>query len=338
MIRQVYRIDRPGSIKRLKLLSEYLSRPSESEVTIEVKSIGLNFADVFTILGLYKAAPKRNFIPGLEFSGVIIDKGSAVNDFQIGDRVMSVSKFGSYATHVNIDRRYVLKIPNNWTFDEGASFIINSLTAFYALIRLGNLQPGNTVLIESAAGGVGIYANRIAKKFSAYTIGVVGRAEKIRFAKLEGYDEVLLRDKNFKSNLQNALNDRSLDIVLEAVGGKGLKDKFNLISPTGKMIIYGGASFSIGKLGSNYFKLLFNYITRPMIDTLSIIEQNRTVSGFNLIWIYDRVEMLKGMLPEILKLNLPKPIIGERFPFDQLPRGVARLKSGETIGKVIVTL
>jgi alcohol dehydrogenase len=338
MIRQVYRIVRPGSIKNLKFVSEPLQPPLENEVTVEVKSIGLNFADVFTILGLYKAAPKRNFIPGLEFSGIIIDKGKLVNDFQTGDRVMSVSKFGSYATHVNIDHRYVLKIPNDWTFDEGASFIVNSLTAYYALIRLGNLQPGKTVLIESAAGGVGIYANRIAKKFSAYTIGVVGREEKIKFAKSEGYDQVLLRDKNFKNNLRTALKDRSLDLVLEAVGGKGLKDKFNLIAPTGRMIIYGGAIFSTGKLGSNYLKLIYNYLRRPKIDTLSIIEQNRTVSGFNLIWIYDRVETLKEMLQEIQMLNLPKPIIRERFLFEHLSNAVARLKSGETIGKIVVNI
>jgi alcohol dehydrogenase len=338
MIRQVYRIERPGSIKNLKFVSEPFQPPFENEVTVEVKSIGLNFADVFTLLGLYKAAPKRNFIPGLEFSGVIVEKGNTVNDFQIGDRVMGVSKFGSYATHVNIDHRYVRKIPNDWTFDEGASFIVNSLTAYYALIRLGNLQPGKTVLIESAAGGVGIYANRIAKKFSAYTIGVVGTEEKIKFAKSEGYDQVLLRGKNFKNNLRTALKDRSLDLVLESVGGKGLKDKFNLIAPTGRMIIYGGASFSTGKLGLNYLKLIYNYLRRPKIDTLSIIEQNRTVSGFNLIWIYDRVETLKEMLQEIQMLNLPKPIIRERFSFEHLPSAVARLKSGETIGKIVVNI
>ncbi|MBM4174874.1 MAG: zinc-binding dehydrogenase [Ignavibacteria bacterium] len=338
MIRQVYRIDRPGSIRKLKFVSEPLDAPLKNEVTVEVKAIGLNFADIFTILGFYKAAPKRNFIPGLEFSGVIIQKGSAVNDFQIGDSVMGVIKFGSYATHLNIDQRYTLKLPDEWTFDEGASFIVNALTAFYALTKLGNLHSGGTVLIESAAGGVGIYANRIAKKFSAFTIGIVGREEKVKFAKSEGYDEVLLRDKNLKNNIRTALKDRTLDLVLEAVGGKGLTDKFNLLAPTGRMIIYGSASFSTGKFGSNYLKLIYNYMKRPKIDTLNIIEQNRTVSGFNLIWIYDRVDMLKGMLPEILELNLPKPIINERFPFEQLPNAVARLKSGETIGKVVLTV
>lgn len=336
MIRKSYRIVKPGSLKKLKLVSEELPHPLENEVTIETKSIGLNFADVFTVLGLYKAAPKKDFIPGLEFSGLVINKGDLIRDFEIGDRVMGVIKFGSFTTHLNIDQRYILKIPNDWTFDEGASFIVNSLTAYYALTKLGNLQFGQTVLIESAVGGVGIYANRIAKRFNAYTIGVIGNESKTDFAKSEGYDQIIVRDKYFKKNLIRALKDRTLDLALEAIGGNVLKIKYDLLAPMGKIIIYGGASFSTGNLSSNYFKLAANYLRRPKIDTLRIIEQNKTVSGFNLIWIYDKVEMLKEILAEVQELNLSKPYIGERFSFDKLPEAVFKLKSGKTIGKVVV--
>lgn len=338
MNRKVYRITWPGSIKNLRLLTETLPPPLENEVTIETKFIGLNFADIFTILGLYKAAPRKDFIPGLEFSGLVIGKGDSVQNFEIGDRVMGVIKFGSFTTHLNIDHRYVLKIPSDWTFDEGASFVVNSLTAYYALTKLGNLQFGQTVLIESAVGGVGIYANRIAKKFNAFTIGVVGHAAKVDFARSEGYNQVVVRDRNFKENLKLALKDRTLDLVLEAIGGKVLKLKYDLLAPTGRIIIYGGASFSTGKFTSNYFKLAINYFKRPKIDTLRIIEQNKTISGFNLIWLYDKVEMLKEIAAEVQKLNLLKPFIGERFSFDKLPEAVFKLKSGKTIGKVIVQI
>ena len=108
---QSYRMSKSGSLNNLKLINEELPEIAPNEVCIEIKAIGLNFADVFTILGLYKAAPKRNFIPGLEFSGTIIKKGNDVHDYQINDNIMGVIRFGSFTSHLNIDYRYVQKLP-----------------------------------------------------------------------------------------------------------------------------------------------------------------------------------------------------------------------------------
>lgn len=204
MKRKSYRITKVGSLKNLRLAEEEIDSPEDNEVCIEVKAIGLNFADVFTIFGLYKAAPKRDFIPGLEFSGIVIDRGKGVTDLDVSDRIMGSVRFGSYTTHLNIDSTYVMKMPDNWSFEEGASFIVQALTAYYALVRLGNLAKTQVfasqqiVLIHSAAGGVGIYANRIAKKFSAYTIGTIGSPSKIDLLRSEGYDEVIVRNSNFR--------------------------------------------------------------------------------------------------------------------------------------------
>ena len=98
---------------------------------------------------------------------------------------MGVTRFGGYATHLNIGSAYIYNLPSAWSYAEGAGFIAQSLTAYYALFPLGNLQEGNTVLIHSAAGGVGIYANRIAKKYKAYTIGSIGNSSKIETLKTE---------------------------------------------------------------------------------------------------------------------------------------------------------
>jgi len=181
MIRKSYRINKAGSLDNLKLVEEELPELSANEVTIEVKAIGFNFADLFAIQGLYSATPKGSFIPGLEYSGVIIKCGISVTDFKVNDKVMGVIKFGAYTTHINMNYRYLQKLPDDWTFEEGAAFTVQSLTAYYALIGLGNIKDNDTdtVLIHSAAGGVGIYANRIAKKFNAYTIGTVGSNSKI---------------------------------------------------------------------------------------------------------------------------------------------------------------
>jgi alcohol dehydrogenase len=338
MKRWSYRITKVGSLNNLKLVEEELSDVGDNDVCVEVKAIGLNFADVFTIHGLYKAAPRKDFVPGLEFSGVVIDKGKNVNNFEINDRVMGSVRFGSYTTHLNIDRGYVTPVPEDWSFEEGASFIVQALTAYYALLPMGNLKHGQTVLIHSAAGGVGVYANRIAKKFNAYTIGTVGTPSKVDLVKSEGCDAVIVRGRNFKSDLKRALGGRPLDLVLDAVGGKIQRESFDMLATTGRLVAYGLSNFASGSARPNYFNLARQFFSLPRYHTLELIESNKSVLGFNLIWLYDRVDLLKGMLDEIVKLRLKKPYVGEVFRFDQMLQAIRRFQSGETTGKVVVKI
>ncbi len=338
MYRSSYRMTKVGSLNNLRLVKEEIGRPGDNEVCIEIRSIGLNFADVFTILGLYKAAPKKDFIPGLEFSGNVIDKGSMVTDFAIGDRIMGSVRFGAYTSHLNIDRRYVTRIPDGWSYEEGASFIVQALTAYYALLPLGNLREGQRVLIHSGAGGVGIYANRIAKKFSAYTIGTVGNESKVDLLKSEGFDDIIVRNGNFRNELAQTLSGRKLDLVLDAIGGKIQKDSFDFLATTGRMVAYGLSQFASPGRRPNYIKLALQFITMPRYHTLDLIESNRSILGFNLIWLYDRVDMLRILLDEIQELHLEKPYVGKVFAFDRLKEAVMVFQSGATTGKVVVNV
>lgn len=336
MVRKAYRINKAGSLSNLKLIKEELPDPAENEVTVEVKAIGLNFADLFALQGLYSATPKRSFIPGLEFSGKVYKKGKNVTDFAIGDYVIGVIKFGAYTTHLNIDYRYIQNLPDGLFFEEGAAFIVQSLTAYYALLELGNLKEKHTVLIHSAAGGVGIYANRIAKKFNAYTIGTVSSSAKIELLKEEGYDKVIVRGNDFKDQLRRALNGKDLNIVLESIGGKIFSESFKQLSPTGRIIIYGGAQFMSHSSRPNYFKVLYQFLTRPKVDPLSLSDTNRSVMGFNLIYLWNKPGEMERLIKLILDMNLRKPHLGNIFTFDKLPDALRLFQSGKTIGKVVV--
>jgi len=338
MVRKSYRIKKAGSLSNLKLVEEELPKLSGKEVTVEVKAIGFNFADLFAIQGLYSATPKGSFVPGLEYSGIIVKKGKDVSGCKLNDKVMGVIKFGAYTTHINMDYRYLQKLPAGWTFEEGAAFIVQSLTAYYALIELANIKENDTVLIHSAAGGVGIYSNRIAKKFNAYTIGTVGSNSKIDFLKDEGYDDVIVRDNNFKEQLKRSLDERKLNIVLESIGGKIFQDSFDLLSSSGRIIVYGGAQFMSHSSKPNYLKLLVQYLNRPKIDPLSLSDRNRSIMGFNLIYLWNKPEEMEQKLTNILNFNLKKPHVGSIFPFDKLPDPLKLFQSGKTIGKVIVRI
>ena len=335
MIRKAYRIN-PGNIAHLKPSEEELPEPGQGEVQIAVKCIGLNFADLYTVWGMYKAAPTENFIPGLEYSGIISAIGEGVDGWKIGDRIMGITRFGAYTTAINIEAHYITRVPDDWSFEEGASFVVQALTAYYGMVDLGRLERGETVLIHSAAGGVGLQANRIAKRMGAFTIGSVGSDRKVDKLKEEGYDRWIVRSDNFANDLRDALGDRELNVVMECIGGKILKEGFRALTAQGRMIVYGNASFTTAGDAPNKLKMLWRYLRRPKIDPLILPNTNKMICGFNLIWLYPQIERFHGILQALSDLQLPAPLVGETYPFDALADAVRKLQSGQTMGKVVV--
>jgi len=337
MRRAVYKIiPKAGNMDRLKFIEEELNQPGEEEVTVKVEAIGLNFADIFAIFGLYSATPKGSFIPGLEYAGVVIARGKKVSQFKEGDKVMGVTRFGGYSNYLNIDHHYITSLPEDWSFEEGAAFPIQGITAYYALIELGALKNNQSVLIHSAAGGVGILANRIAKKFNAYTIGSIGSSSKIDVMKSEGYDDHIIRTDNFREELRNKLGDRPLNIVLECIGGQIFRDGFRLLAPEGRMIVYGSASYATPGKRPNYLKILRQYWKRPKLDPTRMIEWNKSVMGFNLIHLYDNKDYFSNYLTRLTELDIGKPFIGGTYEFKDLIKAVRYFQTGKTIGKVVV--
>lgn len=327
-----------GSIDNLRISHASLPAPSDHEVQVAIHAIGLNFADLYSIWGMYKAAPKTDFIPGLEYAGIIQAVGDQVGEWKAGDRVMGVTRFGAYTDYINIDARYVTHVPEEWSIAEGAGFLVQAITAYYALVELARMKPGETVLIHSAAGGVGIQANRIAKRLGAYTIGTIGSAAKTDMLKEEGYDTWIVRSENFGGDLKHALNNRPLNIVLECIGGNVLMEGFKALSVEGRMIIYGNASFTTHGSKPNKLKMLMRYVRRPKIDPLLLPNSNKSVIGFNLIWLYHQAERFSQVVDALMALHLPPPVVGARYRFEELPAAIRALQSGKTIGKVVVEI
>lgn len=337
MQRQCWRlIPKAGNIKNLQLVDETIAEPGDDEVQINIKAIGLNFADIFAILGLYGATPEGSFVPGLEYSGEVVKTGANVSRFSKGDKIMGITRFGGYASALNIDSNYITKLPDHWSYEQGAAFLVQVLTAYWALIELARIKKNETVLIHSAAGGVGLWANRIAKNFNAYTIGSIGSASKAELLKEEGYDDYIVRGKDFKSVLNQKLGDRALNIVLECIGGKIFKDGYSKLAKNGRMIIYGSARYAHTGNKPNYFKLIPKYITRPKIDPQKMTEQNKMIAGFNLIYLYEMKEKLGEILNDLQKYKVGDPYIGHVFGMKDLKKAIQLLQTGKTTGKVVV--
>jgi alcohol dehydrogenase len=339
MQRNVYRmVPKAGSIKNLRLVTENLDSPEANEVTVAVKSIGLNFADIFAMYGLYGATPEGSFVPGLEYSGEVLAIGEHVQKYKVGDRVMGVTRFGGYSSHINMQEQYLSPLPEDWSFEEGAAFLVQALTAYYALVYLGNLKQDGTVLIHSAAGGVGLLANKIAKTYGATTIGAVGSQAKLALLKAQGYDHGIVRGKHFKQDLIKALGDQSLAVVLECIGGKYFTESYELMDKQGRLVVYGSARYGQTSARPNYFKLAWKYLTRAKLDPQKMIEENKSVMGFNLIWLYEQEGLMQEVLRALNKLDIGKPHVGHVYDFEQMHEAIQLFQSGHTVGKVVVNI
>jgi len=329
-------IPKAGNIGNLQLVEEEIEHPKENEVQVKVKAIGLNFADIFAMYGLYSATPEGSFIPGLEYSGLVERVGKRVKRFKEGDKIMGVTRFGGYTSRLNIDHNYITELPATWSFQEGASYLVQAMTAYWALIELANMKKGETVLIHSAAGGVGLWANKIVKKMGGYSIGSIGSASKVQLLLDQGYDDYVIRSRTFRSDLKNKLNGRPLDIVLECIGGHIFMDSYLNMARQGRMVVYGSARYTQTGDKPNYLKLAWKYLQRPKLDPQKMIEENKAVFGFNLIHLYDKKEKLHEMLNALKGFDLGKSVISHEFAFEDLKQAIRLFQTGKTVGKLVV--
>ena len=332
--RIVWQTPKAGDIGRLSQQAEPLGALPAGRVRVAVRAVGLNFADIFALTGLYSATPAGAFVPGLEFAGTVLDAGDQSESFSPGDRVMGVTRFGGYATVVDSEPDYLIPLPNEWDFAQGAAWPAQTLTAWYALKHLGALQSGQQVLIHSAAGGVGLQAMKLARNLGALPVGTVGNPDKLACLNELGFEYVLLRANNFARQLQQS--GQTFDLVLDAIGGEVQRASFDALNPMGRLVVFGAAEFTPKGQRPDYLKALWRYLRRPRYDVMDMISSNRSVLAFNLIWLWEQKAQLRALLDELATVPLSPPLVGHRFAFSDAHAALDLLRSGRTMGKVVL--
>jgi NADPH:quinone reductase-like Zn-dependent oxidoreductase len=352
MEREVWRMPRAGSLDRLRIERETLPPAGIGEASVEVSAVGLNFADIFACLGLYSATPKGPFVPGLEFSGVVREVGPSAPDgtmvaaaLRPGDQVVGVVRFGAYATALNADVRYLRPLPEGWSSTEGAAFPVQALTAWHGLHTLGGLKSGSSVLVHSAAGGVGLNALHIAVSRRARIVATVGSESKKTFL-LDRFglepDAVVVRDRRrFGDQLDRALraiDADGFDVVLDGVAGPYFRPALRRLRSGGRLILFGASDMTPSGAKPNYAKLAWQYLRRPNVDVLRLVNSNRAVIGFNLIWLWNRAADLAREYDEVRQVITAPPLVGCTFPFADAPAALRFLQSGKSTGKVVLEI
>ena len=346
ILRTVWRLPRAGSLARLQRQDEALPDPGPGEARVRVEAIGLNFADLFACQGLYSATPDGSFVPGLECAGTIeaLGPGTTPPDGLVtGERVTALTRFGAYATAINVGVDYLRRAPPDWTPAQAAAWSVQGLTAWYGLVPLGAVQPGGVVLVQSAAGGVGLMALQILRSLGARPVGVVGGEAKRRFLVDQrglAAESVIVREpRRFGPQLDRALaalGATGFDCVLDAVLGPTFRPAFDRLRPEGRYVLFGAAEFMSRGARPNYLSLALDYLRRPRLDPLAMISANQSLLAFNLIWLWDRAERLPAAFAELQRLAPRPPHVGAVLPFDKAPEALRLLQGGGTIGKVVL--
>ncbi|MBT8139903.1 MAG: NADPH:quinone oxidoreductase family protein [Gammaproteobacteria bacterium] len=237
-----------------KLVVEEMPAPvaGDGEILIDVKAAGINFPDVLMVQGNYQIKPELPFVPGTEGAGVVAAVGAGVKNFKLGDRVIFNAMLGSFATQCVCPAVSALPMPDALSFEQGAGFSITYGTSYYALKQRANLQPGETVLVLGAAGGVGVTAIQIAKAMGAKVIAAASTEEKLDFAEQVGADmRINYSTENLKQRLKELTDGKGVDVIYDPVGGDYTEQAYRSIAWYGRYLVIGFASGPIPKLPLN---------------------------------------------------------------------------------------
>lgn len=294
------------------------------QVLVQVLATPLNFPDVLMARGAYQVKPDLPFTSGIEACGTVLACGEGV-DFSVGERVFGLTELpaGGFADQALLDAAVTFSVPGDLDDAEAASLFVGYQTSWFALHRRARLQPGETLLVHAAAGGVGSAAVELGNAAGARVIAVVGGASKAEAARRLGADVVVDRHtEDFVEVVNEVTDGRGADVVYDPVGGETYTRSTKCIAFEGRIVLVGFAGGEIQTARLNH-ALIKNY----------------SILGF--VWgRYRRThpELVREChedLARMIEEGQLRPLVGERVPFDGLPAALARLGRGDNIGRLV---
>lgn len=299
--------------------------PGEGEVLVEVKATALNFPDVLMIAGKYQSQPPFPFSPGGEIAGTVLEAGSGVTEFAPGDQVFGGVGHGGFAERVAVAARSLQPLPESMSFVEASGISTTYGTSYYALQQRAALQPGETLLVTGAAGGVGIAAVQLGKAMGARVIAAASSEQKLAVAKDSGADELIdYSDGQLKDKVKALTGGKGADVIYDPVGGALFDQCLRCVNWYGRILVIGFAAGDIPKAPIN----------------LILLKSCQVVGVFYGAWSARAPDENRANFRDILAFHAAgkiKPVVGGVHPLENYAKALNDLAQRRAIGKIVVT-
>jgi NADPH2:quinone reductase len=297
---------------------------SAGVVLIDVHAAGVMFADLLVTRGKYQIKQEPPFTPGAEVAGVV-RSAPANSGFAPGDRVAAMPASGGWAEVAVAPPHMTFAIPDGMTFDQAAAMPVNYQTSYFGLIWRGQLQPGETVLVHGAAGGVGTAAVQIARAAGARVIAVAQGEQKLAVARDAGAHDCIDADADWLAEARRFTAGRGVDVVYDPVGGDRFTDSVRSMAPGGRLLVVGFASGTI-----------------PTVAVNRLLLHNTAVVG--VAWPeYARVDpsmphQVAAGLAEMWETGAIRPLVSSRYPMERAADALRELDERSAIGKIVLVV
>jgi len=312
-----------GPVEGLRLGEAPSPIPADGEVVIAVRAAGINYADAIMVAGHYQTKPPLPFSPGLEAAGIVAACGDGVTRFRPGDRVMAILAHGGLAELAAAPEAETFAIPGRMSFEEAGAFPIAYISSHVALRWRARLEPGETLLVLGAAGGVGLTAVEIGKAMGARVIAAASTAEKLAVAQERGADDVV-----------NYVEEKLTDRVMTLTNGKGADVCFDPV---------GGDLFdsALSSLGWGGRILLIGFVAGvPQIPANRLLVKHRAALGSSLRYFrWHAPDKLLRSVEELVRWygeGKLRPLVTHRLPLEQSVEAIRLLTDRKAHGKVVV--
>jgi len=299
--------------------------PGRGQVRLKVEAAGVNFPDTLIIQNLYQFKPALPFSPGGEAAGVIDAVGEGVEDLRVGDRAVAMTGNGCFAEYVIANRAQVVPIPGDMPADIAAGFTMTYGTSHHALKQRARLQPGETLLVLGAAGGVGLTAVELGKLMGATVIAAASTDEKLALCTEYGADATInYATTNLKDEVKRLTGGKGPDVIYDPVGDKYAEPAFRSIGWNGRYLVVGFAGGIIPSLPLNL----------PLIKGASIV---------GVFWgAFTQAEpaVHRANMAELLDWYAAgrlKPHVSKHFPLSEGPAAIRWMMDRKATGKVVLT-
>jgi NADPH:quinone reductase-like Zn-dependent oxidoreductase len=338
-MRQIW-IPKPGPPEVLEVREERDPLPGHGQMRIRVAAAGVNFADVVGRMGMYPDLPPMPVVPGYEVAGRIDAVGEGVDASWIAKDVFAFTRFGGYSDVVCVPEPQVYVPPPGMTVDEAAALPVNYLTAYQLVVVMGGLRKGQTMLVHSAGGGVGIAAIQLAKRVGARVIGTASSA-KHDYLKSIGVDFCIdYRKEDFEQRSREFTHGRGVDLVLDAVGGASFRKSYRALAPSGRLGMFGLSAAASGKR-RNFLRAAPALLStlRVRFSPVRLMNENKGVFGVNLGHLWQEIDRLTIWMDDLIELyrnGAVRPVIAAKFGFDDVAKAHHYIQDRQNVGKVLL--